>query len=232
MNIYIFGSQQYRDDIFNELEDKNISFYLEGEVIPIEETSELLDAIKAKQDDDIFLIDDTIVKKDDKKKSLFSLFSKQKFMVEQKDIDELADSTLEANSMAEAVTQILDQVGLKQIEELDLNNEQVISTDEKITKTKDNIVKLDDIEEELESLDNLEGSLDDFSDLDELDEIALQDALKDFKIEDDIKVNTKDSVALTISSSDKSEQIENLTKAFEQLLDSNKKIKLTIEVCE
>ncbi len=224
MNIYLFGSEQYTDEINDKLELKDISLYLDGEIIIIKEASELLNIIKSKSNEDVFLIDDNIIKTEDKKKSLFSFFKKEKFLIDEKDIEELASSTIEANSIDEVITKIMEIIDQKRINELD----DVTYNDESgVEFMKD--TQTDTIEQNIDDSDNY----DDLSELSTLDEDSLLDALNDISFDEVQSIDKPLSVEIsnnqnTINSND---QIQALTNAFEQLLNNNKTIKLTIEVC-
>jgi hypothetical protein len=242
VNIYIFGSKQYTDDINVKLNSQDISIYLKGEIIVVDDANQLLDIIKNKNDDDIFLIDDEVISKKDRKKSIFSFFKKQKFLIDEKDIEQLANSTLEANSLDDAVHQIFEIIEDKSMKDLDDIGE--MSEEEHIIEDKslEDLNSIDSISTSLDDIDSIQDALDDieedeisnekeeinYDELSQLDLNALEDAFKDFKIEelDEITPVIDNTKCVINNESD----ISLLTQAFEQLLKNNKKITITLEV--
>ncbi len=219
MNIYIFGTSKYASDIYDELEKKDVSIYLDGEIKIIEEAQELLDAIKNKSDDDIFLIDDEIISKENRKKSLFSFFSKKKFLIEEKDIEGLTNSILEVDSLQEATTKILEHIDNKSIQELEeLPKEK---TNLETTEEEDIEKNVSELYEPLEVEENTEDL--NFDAIDTLNEQDIMDALKGLE-------TMEDPIIAPINKSYTQDEVTNLVDAFEQLLTKNKKIKITLEV--
>jgi hypothetical protein len=233
MNIYIFGSKQYTNEILDELKKKEIEIYLNGDVNIIEKPDELLETIKHKTDNDIFLIDDTIIKKDNKKKSIFSYFSKNKFLIDEKDIEDIINASfIEATNISDAVSQIMDYIDLKNIEELSTisskKEEVEIDNIELSTKVfeekKINTEVLENMEEENKQIDEK-----DFKELDTLDQDTLLDIFKDFS--SDIKSPDIKDVLNKMDITDIDDSlILNIKNSLSQLLKSDKKVKITIEL--
>jgi beta-glucosidase-like glycosyl hydrolase len=229
VNIYIFGTKQYCDDINMKLDSQDIAIYLKGEITVVSDATELLDIIKNKNNDDIFLIDDEVISKKDRKKSIFSFFNKQKFLIDEKDIEELAKSTLEASSLDDAVHQIFEIIEDKSMKELD--DKSTEPTPETLIDTEDKI-ELEVIEQKIEDkikdedMDLVEN--DSYDELSSLDISTLEEAFKDFNSDDidNIVPRLDHSKCIIDSNSD----ITLLTRAFEQLLTHNKKITITLEV--
>jgi hypothetical protein len=151
MNIYIFGTKQYASDIFDELEKNQITTHLGGQIKVINDADELLDIIKIKSRDDIFLIDDSVIAKENRKNSLFSYFSNKKALIDEKDIDNLVSSTFEVNSFQELTSQILEEINRKAQDEINNAEGKVDSYDNNSLKQED--IEIEDLPDDLDFID-------------------------------------------------------------------------------
>ncbi|WP_375724837.1 hypothetical protein LXN10_05230 [Arcobacter sp. KX21116] len=190
MNIYIYGNQNFKKDIKDELSRTLIDYKLEGKglIQEVQSLSTLKELIEDNSDD-IFLIDDAKIIKENLINSKIK-FLKPKDGIEQRYLKEKGIEDFSVDSIHDISRYIL-----KKMKDLGLDNE--IDESDEGTQIHDSITNIVNDAYESESLDE---------DLD--DEYELSDDLKDLLSQDEDEVEEKNEIEEEIINKDE-EMIEN-----------------------
>lgn len=212
LNIYIYGSQNFKKDIKDELNRSHIDFKLgdNGLIQDVQSLNTLKELIED-NDDDVFLIDDAKIIKENLINSKIK-FLKPKDGIEQEYLKQKGIDDLSVDSIADISKYIL-----KKMKDLGLNDDDDDFDDRQIHDSITNIVNDAYNKEDEEPIEDEDKIIDDYELSDDLKDLLSQD---DEPIFDEESINNKDTVEMReddfSEEDDFSSEIDELTKMIDE----------------